>query len=70
MKGSMIINTAQKETLEAFFRSTLLDGSLPFEFPNQEGAGTLLVREGEQPPSISSLGAGWWQVVLDLEVLP
>lgn len=70
MKGSIIVRTEQKEEFEEFVVETLLGGALPFSFPSQEGGLELLVRIGEEMPTVANLGAGWWQISLSLEVLP
>lgn len=58
------------ETFDAFFTVTTQGGSLPFDFPNPRGAGTIQARFGRTPPQYSSFNGGYCVVSFALEKLP
>lgn len=70
LKGSMIMTGAQVATLRTFVDTTLLGGTLPFNFTDPIDGSTVLARFAESLPTWSSLGGDNWTVNLDLEVLP
>lgn len=71
LAGRMKMTTAQRDTLRAFYRDTLLQGSLAFSFPALGEAAPLLVRfKAGTPPEWTDLAPGKWDVALEFEVLP
>lgn len=71
MSGNMIVTDVQLASFRTFFETTILRGSLPFDFPDQVRSGTLLVKFTKQtPPSWVNLGGPTYQLNLALMVLP
>lgn len=72
LSGVMTMTTAQWEDLIEFGITTLERWSLPFEFPDPDGAGDLLVRFSGGLPARAAHGTvgSVWDVSIDLEVLP
>ena len=70
MPCNIDVDNDQWDDLLTFGRTTLLEWSLPFTFPDPGGGSDLLVRFGENLPSRSEVVPGTWRVSLDLEVLP
>jgi hypothetical protein len=69
--GAVILTDAQIATFEAFFYTTILTGSLPFNFPDPISGATLLVKFTKQNlPAYSPLGGNNYQLSLNLMVLP
>jgi hypothetical protein len=71
LAGAMNCSGAQLDTLLTFFRTTVSGGSLPFNFPNQRGAGEILVKfaKGGQP-QWSETGPDVYRVSINLVTLP
>ncbi|MEN6535653.1 MAG: hypothetical protein ABFD89_18460 [Bryobacteraceae bacterium] len=71
LSGAMRMTRAQIAILSAFFRTTLLRGSLPFSFTDPTFGGTVLVKfpKGSQP-SWQQTGPGMYRVNITLSVLP
>ena len=70
--GRMLITTEQWEILKDFCENTLVGMSLPFGFP-EHGAttpGEWLVRFMEAPSRTAINVEGYWEVAIQLEVLP
>jgi len=69
VQGNINLQKEQLATLTTFFRSTLADGALPFDWvdPITDSAVTFLFKTA---PKYSALGKGWFRVSLDLEVQP
>lgn len=71
MAGTMIITADQLAIFRTFFDTTILGGSLPFNFPDQIQAGTLLVKFQKQGlPRWSVLSSDLYQISLSFMVLP
>lgn len=70
LQGSMIMTSAQLATMRTFVNTTLIGGSLPFDFPDPATGATLLVRCAGSVPALTNLGGAYWNVSLDLEILP
>lgn len=71
LSGSMILSSAQVATWRTFFLTTILQGSLPFTFPDPLGGANLLVKHVKQsPPAIVPLGGDNFQLSLSLVILP
>jgi hypothetical protein len=73
MKGTMLCTSAQIATFRTFFDTTLLGGSLPFNFPDQLQSGTLLVKFAKSSlPNWSAHPGGGDNYLLNLtlQVLP
>lgn len=71
LSGQMRMTRAQIATLRTFIDTTILDGSLPFEFEDPTAGGTLLVKFGKgNLPSWQQVAAGVYQVNINLTVLP
>lgn len=71
MAGPMMMSDVQLASFRTFFNVTILRGSLPFYFPDQVEAGTLLVKFTKQaPPNWVCLGGPTYQLNLALMVLP
>jgi hypothetical protein len=69
--GSVILSSAQIAIWETFFYTTILSGSLPFDFPDPITGATLLVKHIKQTPPIwSPLGGDNYQLDMSLMVLP
>jgi hypothetical protein len=57
LQGSMVLTDAQVTTFEIFFFSTLLNGALPFTFPDPRTGATLLVKVPKgTPPNYAPQG--------------
>lgn len=70
IKGEMIMTAAQVASLRTFFNTTLIGGSLPFNFPDPiTYPTTILVRFAGGVPAVSAFGSRY-KVALDLEILP
>ena len=71
LRGSVMCTNAQITTFETFFYTTILNGSLPFSFPDPRTGATILVKfiKGS-PPSYSPQGGNNFLLNLDLVVLP
>lgn len=71
LAGAMILSNAQVSTFETFFYTTILNGSLPFTFPDPRTGATLLVKFTKQaPPAYAPLGGDNFQLSLSLVILP
>lgn len=71
LAGVMILTNAQIGTFETFFYTTLLGGSLPFNFPDPRTGATLLVKfTKKQLPSYAPQGGDNFLLALNLQVLP
>ncbi len=71
LSGSMRMTRAQIATLKTFFDTTLLGGSLPFNFTDPTYGSTILVKfaKGKQPTWQQS-APGIYRVNINLAVLP
>jgi hypothetical protein len=71
LSGSMRMTTAQIGILHTFFKTTILGGSLPFNFPDPTFGGTILVKfpKGGQP-TWQQTAPGIYGVNIKLDVLP
>lgn len=69
LTGTMVVTSAQIQTVRQFIEETLIGGSLPFCMPAPRTGGPILVRLVEMP-SWSALGGKWYRLNLSLEVLP
>ena len=70
--GKMLMSTAQWEDLKEFCVNTIVGMSLPFGFP-EHGVSTpseWLVRFVEAPSRSAISVEGYWEVSIQLEVLP
>lgn len=71
ISGSMICSSAQITTFETFYNTTIIGGSLPFNFPDPRTGSTLLVKfTAENPPNYTPLGGDNYQLALVLMELP
>jgi hypothetical protein len=71
LSGTMQMTAPQIVALLAFFDTTLMGGSLPFEFPDQIQDGTLLVKFPKGAgPSWAALSDDLYRVQLSMMVLP
>lgn len=71
LSGTMVFTSAQLADLKTFVRTTVLGGSLPFNFPAQSGGGTVLVMfEHDALPSWSRIGGNRYRVRMQLNVMP
>lgn len=71
MSGTMLVTSAQIATLKTFVNTTLIGGSLPFNFPDQLQAGTLLVKFPKGSlPKWTALGGDNYLLNLTLSILP
>lgn len=69
--GSMVCTDAQITAFEAFFYGTVMNGALPFSFPDPRTGATLLVRFTKAtPPNYVPLGADNYQLNLSMMVMP
>ena len=66
VKAAIVMSTAQREIFEGFVQDTLKGGTLPFQFPAVDQAGTWIVKLGESMPNWTERSPGMWLVVLDL----
>ena len=67
--GTMRMTTAQVAAFETFFRTTLADGTLAFDFPHPRTQSTLSVVFAS-PPSWTNAGGDYYDVILPLEIQP
>jgi hypothetical protein len=71
MSGAMICTADQIAIFRTFYEVTILGGSLPFNFPDQIRAGTLLVKFTKQsPPTWPAISGRYFNLTLVLVVLP
>jgi len=71
LTGSMILSDAQVSIFEAFFVDTLMNGALPFTFPDPRTRATVLVKfTKRQLPAMAPRGGDNYQISLNLLVLP
>lgn len=72
ISGSVICTSDQIATFRTFFVTTILGGSLPFNFPDPMGGSALLVKFTKQGgmPNWTALGGDTFQLNLVLAVLP
>lgn len=71
MGGNFEMTSAQIATLKTFFETTLIGGSLPFNFPDPLTGATLLVKfQKGGIPKWSALGGDCYIVGVSLWVLP
>jgi hypothetical protein len=71
LQGSMVLTDAQVTIFETFFFTTLLNGALPFTFPDPRTGATLLVKVPKgTPPSYVPQGGDNFVLSLSLTVLP
>lgn len=71
ISGTMLVTAAQIAALKTFVNTTIIGGSLPFNFPDQLQAGTLLVKFPRgNLPKWSALGGDNYTLSLSLLVLP
>lgn len=70
--GEMVMTTAQIATFETFYRTTLVQGSLPFQNINDPltGANTVWRFVGEYTQSVYGQARGKWLVSMMLLSLP
>lgn len=69
-RGSVIMTAEQRDLLEDFFRNTLKDGSLSFEWRHPtQGVQTFRFTPGE-PPEVLYSWPGKVNVSIALEILP
>lgn len=65
----LVLTAAQVVTLETFFTTTIVFGSLPFDWLDQRLQTTVELRLVNRP-AYTALGADTWRTELDLEYLP
>lgn len=70
LSGTMKMDTAQLQAFTAFYRTTLLEGSLPFTFPVFGENGVHQLCRFTKAPSWKDSAPNRWMVGLDLEILP
>jgi hypothetical protein len=71
MIGTMLVTSAQIAILKTFVNTTLTGGALPFTFPDQLQAGTLLVKFPKGSlPKWTAAGGDNYTLSLSLLVLP
>lgn len=66
--GMVVCDRTQLATLRTFYSTTLLQGSLPFNFPAQSEAGTWLVRFTAPPKWVPN--GRKYSVSIEIEILP
>ena len=76
VSGSMLMSSAQLETLVEFVNTTVMGGALPFTFPAHRGGDPWLVRFAEKglpswvPSGFDEDDEQAWDVNFGLEILP
>lgn len=71
MSGTMLCTASQIASFRTFFQTTLLGGSLPFNFPDQIQTGTILVTFTKQSlPTWPAVSGKLFNLTLTLFVLP
>lgn len=71
LSGSMRMTRTQLATLHTFFNTTLISGSLPFNFPDPSFGGTVLVKfPKSKQPTWQQINASAYMVGISLLVLP
>ena len=69
MKANFPLTKTQLDTFTTFYRTTLQDGALSFDWTHPRTLATVTCRFVE-PPTIEPLGASMWTVSTSIEVLP
>lgn len=69
LSGQMRMNGDQVRTLETFFKTTTLGGTLVFTFPSQRAGAVLQCRFADNPPSWTRAGINRYLVTLQLEAV-
>lgn len=67
VQGQIVVTKAQLDVLWTFFRVTLADGALPFEWVEPR-TGELAEFSFKEPFSISDIGGGNSRITMSLEV--
>ena len=72
LAGTMLLSEAQLSTLKTFYRTTLGQGALAFNFPDQSAANTLALMKFPKGrgPRWSEVGPDLYRVQISLVVLP
>jgi len=71
MGCSMLLTTAQLAIFRTFYKTTLLEGALPFNIGDPKTASTLLVRfRIGSTPAISTTDGKNWLVTMPLDIMP
>lgn len=69
IKTTLRMTGTQVETLETFYVTTLLSGSLTFDWVEPR-SGTTAEYRFVKPPKYTALGSDFWGVAFDLEQMP
>lgn len=67
--GSMTLNSSQTSTFETFYKTTLMYGSLPFEWVHPRTRNAAVMRF-VGPPSLVPIGGIYWTLNMTLEIMP
>lgn len=71
LSGSVILSDAQVTAWETFFFTTIMNGSLPFTFPDPRTGSSFLVKFIKGTPSaLVPLGGDNYRLALSLVILP
>ena len=63
------LTQTQKETLDAFFQSSLAFGSLEFQLTLPDDSSTNAIYKFLNPPAFRSIGGSKWTTTLKLEII-
>lgn len=69
LAGTIRMTGMELQQFETFFRTTLADGTLAFDFPHPRTQATLSVVFAS-PPSWTNAGGDYYDVTLPLEIQP
>lgn len=65
------VDSNQLDTFQAFYRTTLGNGVLPFDWTHPRTAAAIAFRfDAGQPPITTSVGANQYRVSMMLEIMP
>lgn len=70
LSGVISMSTGETLVFRDFVELTLMNGVLPFYFPDPQVGTPILVRFGDKLPKENDAGFDRWNLALDLEVMP
>ncbi|WP_199085472.1 hypothetical protein [Bosea sp. ASV33] len=70
LSGAITMRTGQALVFRDFVELTLMNGVLPFYFPDPQTETPILVRFGDNLPDEGDYGFDTWTIMLSLEVMP
>lgn len=67
---NLVLTGTEYETLKAFYRTTLAEGSLPFDYEQPRTESAVEMRFIAPPNIASAAGGDKWNISVSVEVLP